>query len=336
MQVLRRTCVFGSLLVAVFLLSAALLAQFLPASAVQPDPTRTPQATTTPDTEEVPEPEEASSHEEQPFTQADLTEFTGGVARPNGMVWLNDNIYVVCTGDQTIYKLYGTSGATDTYIFGVQDAHALYAEERENQEVNLWVPDYRAGSLLRVTATSVDEITSGMFGVWGIAYLDPTTFLISNRVSGAIELITREGERVRVIEGLSRPTGLDHDGEYLYVANSGNPDRAIEWFPLPTAPDSETVDQQVLVSGPVAVMGLLLGPDDNLYFTYEEDGAGVIGRVDPEECRANGGCTRDDVERVVVTDLEAPLAGLTFSSDGRLFFHERYGPALYWVQVIED
>jgi hypothetical protein len=336
MQVFRLTRVIVAVLAAVVLLSAALLAHSLPAGAVQPDPTRTPRATATPDTEEVPETDVSSSHEELPFVQSNLTEFTGDVARPNGMAWLNGNIYIVCAGDQTVYKLYGTSGITDTYIYGVRDAHTIYAEEQENQAVNLWVPDYRAGSLLRVTAASVEEIASGMFGPWGIAYLDPTTFLISNRINGVIELVTREGERTPVIEGLSRPTGLDHDGQYLYVANSGDPDRAVEWYPLPTARNSETVDADVLVSGPVSVMALRMGPDRNLYFAYDHNGVGIIGRVDPEECRANSGCTLDDVEPVVVADLEAPLAGLTFSPDGRLFFHERYGSSLYWVPVIED
>jgi hypothetical protein len=45
---------------------------------------------------------------------------------------------------------------------------------------------------------------------------------------------------------------------------------------------------------------------------------GVVGRLDPVTCRDKGGCTHDEVEIVVYTDLASPiadsntLAGLTF------------------------
>lgn len=302
----------------IVLLAAALLGYTLPAGAFQDDPTPTPA--------EV-------SEIELPFTQADLIPFTGDVARPNGMVWLDDNIYVICEGDQTIYKLYGTSGVTDTYIYGITDAYELYAEEQANGEVHLYVPDYKIGALLRVTPASVDTVASGLTGPWGIVYLDPATFLVSNRLSSSVDFVTRTGERITLLEGLALPTGLGRDDQYLYVGNSGETERAIEWYPLPTARDAEESDNHLLVSGPERVMDVRVGPDNLLYFAYEDAGMGVVGRVDPVVCRENGGCTIDQVERVLTTNLEAPLAGLTFAPDGRLFLHQRYGEDLFWISV---
>lgn len=304
------------LVVTLFLIAPVLLIALQPVGAVQPDPTPT-----------------APDGGTLPFTQADLREFTGNVSRPNGMVWLNDEIFVVCAGDQTVYKLYGTSGATDTYIYGVMDAHTIYAEQQANGAVDLWVPDYKAGSLLRVTPTDVEVIASDMFGPWGIVFLTRTTFLVSNRLNGMVELVTRSGERVPYLEGLALPTGLAHDTRFLYVANSGDPDRAVEWYPLQMTPDDQTVGEHTLISGLDRVMSIQVGPDGYLYFAYEKDELGVIGRIDPEQCRTNGGCTAEEVEPVVLTEMPAPLAGLTFAPDGRLFFHERYGTSLYWVPV---
>jgi hypothetical protein len=80
-------------------------------------------------------------------------------------------------------------------------------------------------------------------------------------------------------------------------------------------------------------MGMQIGPDDKLYFTYTKGNRAVVGRIDPQVCRDNGGCSADEVEVVLVTELTAPLAGLTFSPDGRMFIHERYGHILYWTQL---
>lgn len=273
------------------------------------------------------------ANERFPLTQADLVSFTGNVARPNGMVWLNDEIYVVCAGDQSVYKLYGTSGATDTYIFGVTDAYALYAKEQSNGAVHLWVPDPEKGSLLRVTPVDVQVVASGMFEPWGITALSSTLFLVTIHLSNQVNIITQTGERRTLISGLAKPTGIDTDGEFVYVANSGDPERALEWYALEAIFDDETA-AHTLVRGLTNVLNVRIGPDGKLYFIYEENDQGVIGRVDPAECRVDGGCMADMVERVIVTDLDAPLAGLTFAPDGRLFFHERYGETLYWAQII--
>ena len=79
---------------------------------------------------------------------------------------------------------------------------------------------------------------------------------------------------------------------------------------------------------------LAFGPDGYLYFTYALGTRGVVGRVNPEECR-DGGCANADVEIVLFTELPAPLAGLTISPDMRLFVHTIYRPEIYWVQLYQ-
>jgi hypothetical protein len=55
--------------------------------------------------------------------------------------------------------------------------------------------------------------------------------------------------------------------------------------------------------------------------------------VNPQTCRENGGCTNEQVEVVVFTELPSPLAGLTLIPDMRLFIHTMFIPDLYWVQL---
>jgi len=270
-------------------------------------------------------------HDDLPFTQADLVRFEGRVARPNGMIWHKDKIYIICAGDQTIYQLYGTTGVTETYIHGITDAHTLYAEEDDGEFI-LWVPDYERGTLLRITATDIETMATDLVGPWSILYLNPTTFLISNRLSGTIEAVNRAGKRTEILTGLSLPTGIVRDGRYLYVANSGDPARAIEWYDLFADNNGEVADH-LLIPGLVYVMGMQLGSDGKLYFAYSQNGLGAVGRIDPVECRLKGGCTADEIERVLVSDMNAPLAGLTFSPDGRLFVHQRHGTGLYWMSL---
>jgi hypothetical protein len=77
----------------------------------------------------------------------------------------------------------------------------------------------------------------------------------------------------------------------------------------------------------------VLGSDGKLYFAYSLGTRGVVGRVDPEVCRLNGGCTNDQVEVVLYTELAAPLAGLTLSPDMKLYVHTMFSPDIYWVQI---
>ena len=61
----------------------------------------------------------------------------------------------------------------------------------------------------------------------------------------------------------------------------------------------------------------------------------MVGRVQPEKCSEQGGCSNEDVELVLYSDLEAPLAGLTISPDMRLFVHSLFSPDIYWAQLPE-
>ena len=68
----------------------------------------------------------------QPYTQADLAILTGNGQRPNGIVWHDNYLYTVCTGDSTIYQLDDSTAVTRTFIYGVRNAHTMYAENLSN------------------------------------------------------------------------------------------------------------------------------------------------------------------------------------------------------------
>jgi hypothetical protein len=263
------------------------------------------------------------------LTQVDLSILTGNVQRPNGVVWHNDKLYVSCSGDWTLYVLDDTNGVTQTYISGVRNAHTLYAETNSNNELILWTPDFQNNSLLRVSRQGVQTIASNLNGPWGITNLDDETFLVSNLLNNSVTAITRDGEVSELVNGLMSPTGLAHDETFLYIGNNGSTRRAIEWFDLETS-DTQT---QPLISGLQNVTGLAMGDDGYLYFAYSLGTRGVVGRVKPGECRENGGCTQDQVEIVVLTELAAPIAGLTLSPDMRLYIHTMFSPDIYWVQL---
>lgn len=78
---------------------------------------------------------------------------------------------------------------------------------------------------------------------------------------------------------------------------------------------------------------LNLASDGYLYFTYALGTRGVVGRVNPAVCHENGGCTHDQVEIVIYTELATPLAGLTISPDMQLYIHSMFSPDIYWVQL---
>jgi hypothetical protein len=87
------------------------------------------------------------------------------------------------------------------------------------------------------------------------------------------------------------------------------------------------------VSGLQNTTGLQLASDGYLYFAYSLGTRGIVGRVDPLVCMENGGCTNEQVEIVVYTELQAPLAGLTITPDMRLFVHTMFSPDLYWARI---
>ena len=53
-----------------------------------------------------------------------------------------------------------------------------------------------------------------------------------------------------------------------------------------------------------------MGNDNLLYFGYSLGTRGIVGRINPSNCR-DGGCTSEDVEIVIFSDIPAPIAGMT-------------------------
>jgi glucose/arabinose dehydrogenase len=294
------------------------------------DTTPTPAPTKTPASEETIQ--QSTTTEEKTLTQADLSVITGNVQRPNGAVWFNNMLYVICSGDWTIYELEDVTGSTKTYIYGVRNGHSLFAEANENNELTLWVPDFATNQLLLVNPVrSPQIIASDLEGPWGIAKVDDDHFAITSLNSNSIFLVNRSGETEKIAQELRSPTGIAVDNEAIYFANSGSARRAIEWIERSSIPDN--VVPQPLVSGLQNTTGLVMGNDNMLYFAYSLGTRGVVGRVDPVECREKGGCSNDEVEIILYTELAAPLAGLTLSPDMKLFIHTMFRPEIYWVQL---
>ncbi len=273
----------------------------------------------------------------QPFTQSDLIRLTANVQRPNGIYWFDDKLYTACTGDSTVYEIDDTSGQTRTYIFGIRNAHMLYVEDNETSGLTLWVPDYSANTMATVTRAGVRTIARDLQGPWGIAWVDEAQFLVTNLLGNTLNIISRDGDNETVLADLSAPAGIVIDGDRFYVANAGSTRRSIEWYPLAEVMDGgyqrETPQSQILVSGLQNVTGMQMAPSGDLYFTFALGTRGVVGRIDPEDCYAQGGCTNEDVEIVLFSDLTAPLAGLVITPDSRLFVHEMFSPDLYWVAL---
>ncbi len=298
-----------------------------------PAPTKTP--TPAPEVTEI----ASASAEFEPLTQNELHILTGNVQRPNGIGLFNNNLYVACTGDSTLYEINSESGLTATYIWGVMNAHTLYIDEGSDRQMHLWVPDYQENNLKQVTRLGMQRVASGLNGPWGITAISDEDFLITNLLGNSITRVSRSGDVTSVLEGLSSPTGIVNTDEHVFVANNGSARRAIEWYALDdlasaSAPTAAPTDQsQVLVSGLQNTTGIQLAPDGNLYFAYSLANRGVVGRVNPQTCLENGGCSNADVEIVLYTDLTAPLAGLVITPDMRIFVHTMFAPELYWAQI---
>lgn len=276
----------------------------------------------------------AQAGEFETLTQADLQILTGNVQRPNGLAWFNDNLYAACTGDSTVYEVNSRTGQTRPYIYGVRNAQTLYVEG-DGENPTLWVPDYTNNTLTRVTRLEVTDIVGDLEGPWGISYVDEESFLITSLLGNRINLVSRSGEVQPVLEGLASPMGLVHDGETVYVTNYGSTRRSIEYYSYESVVNgvADQLENNVLVSGLQNTTGLQLGADGLLYFAYSLGNRGLVGRVDPAECAANGGCTNDQIEIVLYTDLPTPLAGLTLTPDMRIFVHTMFAPDIYWAQL---
>jgi hypothetical protein len=189
-------------------------------------PSKTPIPTTSTDQPEqlsiTPDSPNSGSFAEQALTQADLSVLTGNVQRPNGITWHDGKLYTSCSGDWTVYQLDDTSGETVTYIYGIRNAHTLYAENSDNGELALWVPDFQSNTVSEVTRNGVRGVASHLNGPWGIAYLDQEAFVVSNLLGNNVTLISRDGDSTEIISGLMSPTGIVTDSTTLYVANNGS------------------------------------------------------------------------------------------------------------------
>lgn len=308
--------------IAIFSITISILSQD------SPEPSKTPTDTPAQTTNNN---EAQSENNSARFTQEDLSTLIGNVQRPNGFAWIDNTLYTACNGDWTLYKIDDTSGNTETFLFGIRNAHTIYAEETE-AGYNLWIPDFDLNTIFLVdqSQTAARPIVEKIDSPWGIAYLDESRFIVTSLRENKIVTITRSGESIDLVEELSSPTGIaveqTEEEPFIYVGNTGSSRRSIEWLTL------EDTEPKPLISGLRNVTGLVYAEDQNLYFAYSLGTRGVIGRIDPSQCREEN-CTTEDVEVILYTDLPAPLAGLTITPDMRLFVHTIYRPEIYWLQI---
>ena len=261
-----------------------------------------------------------------PFLQSDLTLLMGNVQRPNGLVYFDGSLFTVCSGDWTIYKVDAETGDSISFVFGVRDGNSLIAESTE-AGFDLFVPDPDSGALWQLDQRrqAPVKVAEGLAAPWGITRLDDDVLLVSDTRANAVFAINGGGEQTNLVEGLRAPTGIVRHEDRVYIANGGSARRGIEVF------DLESGELKPLVSGVQNTSNIVLAADDLLYFAYALGTRGVVGRVDPLLC-LDDGCSSDDIEPVVFSDVPAPLA-ITLSDDLRLFLHSRFRPEFYWVQL---
>ena len=266
----------------------------------------------------------------EPFQQADLELLTGNVQRPNGITWHNDQLYVVCNGDWTIYRIDDRTGDTISYVFGVRNSSSFIIEDTK-AGFDIWLPDTDSQTLWKVTEERLAPVSvaSGLDAPWAVMRLDDDRFLVTLAHAHAIVEISESGAVDTVLTDLRSPTGIVRDEARVYFANAGSARRGIEWFEIEA--DGGYSEPQALVSGLRSITNLVMANDGFLYFGYALGARGIVGRIEPSQCLEEG-CGGDDVEIVVLADIEAPVA-LAISDDMRLFVHSRYRPEIYWVQL---
>jgi len=330
-----------TIIISLFLSTGMILAQPTLPTQSPLTPTPPPSKTTIPETPQktpVASDSQTPSTSPQVKTQTDLNILTGNVQRPNGMAWINNKLFTACAGDWTIYEIDPNTGTTNQYIYGIRNAHTIYPTQ-ENGELHLWIPDFQSNSLVHIYQGTSEIITSNLSGPWGITNLNSETFAITNLSGNNLISVTKNGETKEVISQLRSPSGLTSNDEYIYIANTGSTQRAIEWFTksellnLETPIKSDTLQDHSLISGLQNTTNLTIGPDGLLYFSYALGTRGAVGRIDPEICKTKGGCTSDEAEIVLYTELAAPLAGLAFSDDMKMYIHSIFSPDIYWVQI---
>jgi len=319
------------ILTAIFLLALASLSYAQEATPAAQQSESGNQAQTE-DAEHTPtaEAETQSNALENPFLQSDLELIVGNVQRPNGLVWFDNTLYTVCNGDWTIYKIDDRSGETVTFVFGVRNGNSLIAESTE-AGFDLFVPDPDTGMLWKVDQrrSAPVSVSADLPAPWGIARLNDDAFLVTDTGANAIISVTAAGEQETVHSELRAPTGIVRDADIVYFANGGSARRGIEYFQIDD--DGSHTEVKPLVSGLQNTTNLVMGADGYLYFSYALGTRGVVGRIEPSHCQASG-CSNQDVEMVVFSDIPAPLA-IALSDDLRLFLHSRYRPEIYWVQL---
>ena len=270
----------------------------------------------------------------EPFTQSDLSIVTGNVQRPNAIFWYAGYLYTSCAGDFTVYRIHDTTGETITYIAGVQNAHNMMVELDGDGDVQIWVVDFQRNAFLTITADPrMDILVPDLASPWGMDMAEDGSFYVTQLRGSDVLHIQRDGSVEVAAEGFRNPTGIVVDGDFIYVANNGSARRAVEWFDATAETKLQEGDLQPLVQGLQNPTNLVMGPDGLLYIAYSLGTRGVVGRIDPEVCRNNGGCTNADVEIVLWSEIAAPLAGLTLSNDMRLYVHTMFGSEIYWVQL---
>ncbi len=267
---------------------------------------------------------------EKPYLQADLNLLVGNVQRPNGMVYFEGDLFTVCNGDWTVYKIDAETGETITFVFGVRNGNNLIAEATASG-FDLWIPDPDNSALWKVDEqrSAPVSISSQLAGPWGIVRLDASRFLLTDARANTILEISEQGERQIAQSGLRAPTGIARQGNRVYFANGGSARRGIEYFDIEG--DGQYSEVKPLVSGLQNTTNILLGSDGYLYFAYALGTRGVVGRIEPSQC-VETACSHEDVQIVVFSDTPAPLA-IALAEDMRLFLHSRFRPEIYWTQL---
>jgi hypothetical protein len=275
--------------------------------------------------------EQSLSLLKNPFTQNDLQLLVGNVQRPNGIAWHDGNLYTVCNGDWTVYKIDDTTGSTITFIFGIKNGNNLLIEDTKNG-FDLWIPDSDSNVLWKVNQnrSAPLSINNQLITPWGITRVNENGFLITNSKGNSIVEVSQNGASMDILNELRSPTGITRHDNYIYFANGGSARRGIEWFQI--SDDGNYTEPQTLVSGLQNTTNVSMGQDGFLYFAYALGTRGIVGRINPDRCRDDG-CTNEDIEIVIFSDIPAPIAGMTLSDDMRLFLHSRYRPEIYWVQL---
>ena len=321
-------------------------AQEAPTTTPAPSKTASPMATSTVAPESTLDTATATPREStelaRSFTQEDLSVLVGNVQRPNGIIYYDGYLFSACNGDWTLYQIDAETGETITFVQNIRNVNQMSIETTEDG-FNLWIPDFDTNRLMYVNQDRGFPhviASDNLDGPWGIVALGDR-FLISNVKADNLVIADRDGNVSIALEGLRSPAGLELSDGIVYIANNGSARRAIEWFNVDDLSidmdgNVETVEgiTHPLVSGLQNVSNLVMADDGYLYFTFALGNRGVVGRVNPQACREEG-CSNDEVEIVVFTELPAPLAGLTITPDMRLFVHTIYRPELYWVDLYQ-